>query len=108
MTKQQEAYEFYTNFVPHVDKVNVDHPAFDFLTEEDPITDEDVENCQLVADYITDQLLHRGKDGACPWWKHDDFKKKDEDGNVIGTLHPVHIEKKICLLYTSPSPRDRG
>ena len=36
------------------------------------------------------------------------FLKKNKAAFAAGDLPPVQIHTKYCLLYTSPSPRDRG
>ena len=89
---------FYKNFVPHVDKINYDHPVFDKLTEEEPIEDEEYENCQIMADYISRQLLQRNEDNTCEWWHHKDFEVVDEKtGEVRGQLPPLMIERQILV-----------
>ena len=35
-------------------------------------------------------------------------KEKARNQRIIDTAFQIFVEKKICLLYTSPSPRDRG
>ena len=38
----------------------------------------------------------------------DDWFEYDANGTVTATHHNYDTEDNICLLYTSPSPRDRG
>ena len=51
-----------------------------------------------------------GEDGKVKW-KHK-LPASDawvlENGNVLAALYPSKGFPKGCLLYTSPSPRDRG
>ena len=35
-------------------------------------------------------------------------KKDEESGPLVGTWKLIEMGKYTCLLYTSPSPRDRG
>lgn len=85
----KEAPSYYTDFTPHIERVKFDHPIMDKLTEAEPITDKQLRNCQIMADYIGDQLLLR-KNGICEWWAHEDFKLPDGK-----QMHPLHIERKI-------------
>ena len=98
--KEESAPDFYLNFKPHVDRISNDHPVFDKLTSGKPITDEEVENCQTMADFIGRQLLHRDEEtNECWWWRHKDFAVLDKKGKVKGYKHPLIIEKLILLEH---------
>ncbi len=47
----------YVNFVPHIDKVDFDRPAFEKLGQKKPTTKEEFKNCREAGDEITSQLL---------------------------------------------------
>ena len=45
-------------------------------------------------------------DAIIPFWE---ALRDDEYGGFYGYMdYDLNLDKKACLLYTSPSPRDRG
>ena len=41
-------------------------------------------------------------------WLKDHLDTKKSEQQIIDTLNNIGLEVENCLLYTSPSPRDRG
>ena len=56
------------------------------------------------------ELVLKRRDGSLITVLENSRVVRDEEGNVLyyeGTLTDITGRKKACLLYTSPSPRDR-
>ena len=49
--------EEYVNFQSHIERVNFNRPIFDKLTNKNPSTDEEFDNCEEAANEITAQIL---------------------------------------------------
>ena len=54
-----------------------------------------------------DNLRLAVKGGGCSGMSYELFSESPEDVQEIDTVIP-HEGFNVCLLYTSPSPRDRG
>ena len=54
-----EAPKYYTEFVPHAERINLDKPVFHRLASH-PSTDEEVELARLAAEDVTHQLIGYG------------------------------------------------
>ena len=78
---------------------------------------------QELIDKIQEAMLHTKKDGSINWKDSDEIevqlagtfaadrfiviKNRTKDPVISAEPHPhFDYEKKVCLLYTSPSPRD--
>lgn len=80
-----EAPEYYVNFVPHAERIDLNKPVFEPLVIR-PLTDEEMTNCQLAADDVTSQIIGYGKPD---YYSNDEFKVEG------GRLHDVLIETRI-------------
>ena len=67
-----------------------------------------------LQDRVNSMIKEQGEDAECAAWIYtkNDCHLKDEDGNVDydnNVEDPLVLERifyQVCLLYTSPSPRD--
>ena len=80
-----EAPEYYVNFVPHADRIDLDKPVFHRLVVH-PQTDEEIANARLAADEVTAQLIGR----ETPW-----YYSQPEFLVEGGRMHAVLIERQI-------------
>ena len=65
---------------------------------------------ELVNDYlklIGDHQIPKGKSGNKALWTIKDPQVKFEEGSAEFLASVYYKKGKTCLLYTSPSPRDR-
>ena len=59
---------------------------------------------------VTSTYPRHESDYAVPWMR-EIHRQLQEEGNEITVMAPAYKGLKshtLCLLYTSPSPRDRG
>ena len=70
----------------------------------EPTTDENIAGYLPADDYNASLMM---KDGAVERWIEDFFDYFSEDHEWYTRRLPDTITITACLLYTSPSPRDR-